>query len=96
MESYWIAMEKGHFGEAYNIGGTSTLTVGNVLEMLKTLATCEIPCEVDPKLLRPADVTLQIPDTKKFHQHTGWHPQYKFEDSLKNLLDYWRSKVKNI
>lgn len=92
MESYWLAMTKGRFGEAYNIGGKTTVTVGEFLEILKKLAKCPIPSRVDPKLLRPSDVTLQIPDTSKFKRETGWKPKYSFEESVKFLLDYCRGE----
>lgn len=93
MESYWVALTKCKYGEAYNIGGPTTIKVGEFLELLKKLAKCDIPSEVDPKLLRPADVTLQIPDVSKFQKETGWKPIYSFEESLQHLLDHCRSEV---
>ncbi len=94
MESYWVAAEKGEPGEIYNIGGTTSIKVGEFLEVLKKLATCEIPSELDPALLRPADVTLQIPDTSKFERVTGWTPSYSFEESVEFLLDHCRRQVR--
>ena len=43
--------------------------------------------------LRPIDADLQIPDTTKFKNHTGWSPEIKFEQTMSDLLDYWRKKV---
>ena len=93
MDAYWVAMTKGRFGEAYNIGGTTTVTVGEFLKILKKLARCPIPSRVDPALLRPSDVTMQIPNTSKFTSETGWKPKYSFEESVKFLLDYCRAEV---
>jgi len=94
MEAYWIAIEKCIPGEAYNIGGTASMTVGEFLELLKQKADCPIPSRQNPDLLRPADVTLQIPDTSKFFAQTGWKPQYTFEESVAFLLDHCRKTVK--
>lgn len=94
MESYWIATAKGRPGEVYNIGGRTIIKVGEFLDVLKKLAKCSIPSRVDPSLLRPTDVTLQIPDTSKFEGETGWKPKYSFEDSAIHLLDYCRNEVK--
>ena len=63
------------------------------LDVLKKFAKCDIPSRVDPKLLRPTDVTLQIPDVTKFSIETGWKPRYSFEESVKYLLDHCRSEV---
>ncbi len=94
MESYWVAAEKCEFGEAYNIGGNTVTTVGKFLDLLKKKATVKIPSRIDPKLLRPTDVTLQIPDTSKFQKVTGWKPKYSFEDSVEFLLTHCREEVK--
>ena len=94
MESYWAATTKCEFGEAYNIGGTKVITVGEFLNLLKKHALCKIPSKPDPKLFRPSDVTLQIPDTTKFRNRTGWKPKYKFEESVKFLLEQCRKEVK--
>jgi len=93
MRAYWDAALYCTPGEAYNIGGKTTMTVGQFLDLLKSLARTPIPSRVDPALLRPADVTLQIPNTEKFEKATGWKPQYSFEESVSFLLDHWRREV---
>lgn len=94
MESYWVAAQKCELGEAYNIGGATVITVRDLLEVLKSHASCEIRSQMDERLLRPADVTLQIPDTSKFTAATGWTPKYSFEDSIQHLLEHCREAVK--
>ena len=93
MRAYWEAMHGCEPGEAYNIGGDTTMTVGEVLARLIGLAACPVPTRLDPRLLRPADVTLQIPRVDKFVRATGWKPQYGVDESLRHLLDYWRERV---
>lgn len=93
MAAYWLALEYGGPGEVYNIGGTTTMTVGDVLQRLVSMTQRPIPTRVDPKLLRPADVTLQIPDTSKFERETGWKPRYPAEESIRFLLDHWRREA---
>jgi len=94
MESYWVAMEKCKPGEVYNIGGSKTIKVGEFLDLLKKFAKTDIPSRVDKSLLRPADVTLQIPDVNKFQKETGWKPKYSFDESVMYLLDHCRNEVK--
>lgn len=93
MESYWVAAEKCRPGEAYNIGGNTVISVGEFLDVLRKLATRPIVARLDPSLLRPADVTLQIPDVTKFTAETGWKPTYSFEESMAYLLDSCRREV---
>jgi GDP-4-dehydro-6-deoxy-D-mannose reductase len=93
MRAYWDAALYCTPGEAYNIGGQTTMTVGQFLDMLKSLAKTPIPSRVDPALLRPADVTLQIPATEKFEKATGWKPRYSFEESVRFLLEHCRREA---
>ena len=71
------------------------MTVGEMLHRLVNLSTTKnIAIEVDPSRLRPSDVTLQIPCIDKFVKATGWKPEIKFEKTLEDLLNYWRSYYK--
>ena len=93
MSSYWDAALYCEPGEAYNIGGPKVITVGDFLNILKKMARTEIPTRVNPDLLRPSDVTLQIPDISKFVSATNWEAKYSFEESIEHLLNYWRAKI---
>lgn len=95
MEAYWVAACKGKIGETYNMGGTNTINIGKFLDILKKKAMVKIKSSIDKKLLRPTDVTLQIPNTSKFFKHTGWKPRVSFEESIDSLLNEFRQKVKD-
>ena len=90
MRAYWEALLYCEAGEIYNVGGTTTMKVGDFLQMLIGMTNTAIPTRLDKKLVRPADVTLQIPCVDKFAAQTGWQAQYAFEESVEYLLDYWR------
>jgi GDPmannose 4,6-dehydratase len=82
-------------GEYYNIGGTFTCKIKDMLNALISMSTIkDIRVESDTGRLRPIDADLQIPDTSKFTAHTGWNPEIPFEQTMNDLLDYWRDKIK--
>ena len=81
-------------GEAFNIGGNYTATVGDILQKLLSLSTRhDIRISVDPTRIRPIDADLQIPDISKFQSYTSWKPCIPFEKTMNDLLNYWRQKV---
>lgn len=82
-------------GESYNIGGTHSCTVGEMLNTLISMSTHKsaIEVKIDRTRLRPIDADLQVPDTDKFRRHTGWTPEIPFEVTMRDLLNYWRSRV---
>ena len=94
MEAYWLAATKGKIGEIYNIGGNKIISVKKFLKELIKLSKCKIECLIDKSLLRPQDVTLQIPDVSKFKRHTGWKAKINFKDSVKKLLNECRQSIK--
>lgn len=78
----------------YNIGGTYTCSVADMLKTLLSMSTVkDIRVETDPERLRPIDADLQVPNTKKFNAVTGWEPVIPFEQTMTDLLEYWRDRV---
>jgi GDPmannose 4,6-dehydratase len=82
-------------GEYYNIGGTYTCKISDMLNYLLSKSTIKnIEIVTDVNRLRPIDADLQIPNTKKFKTHTGWDVKIPFEKTMDDLLEYWRNKIK--
>ena len=92
---YMLVTVKPTPGAYYNIGGTYSCTIRQVLETLIGLSPRgnDIRVELDPDRLRPIDADLQVPDTSKFKAHTGWEPQIPYEQTIRDLLDYWRQRI---
>jgi len=93
VKAYWIMVHKCKPGEVYNIGGNQTVTIGEGLEKLLSFSKVKLEIKVVPELLRPSDVTLQIPSTEKFYKETGWKPEIPLEKTLEDILDYWREEL---
>ncbi len=92
---YMLLTNKPKPGEVYNIGGNFTCKIGDMLNYLISLSKIKnIKILKDKKRLRPIDADLQVPNTSKFHRHTGWKAKIKFEKTMLDLLNYWRQKVK--
>jgi len=95
VKAYYLLVRKCEPGEVYNIGGNKTLKVGEILDFLISLSPMreKIKIEIDPSRLRPSDVTLQIPDCSKFKTQTGWEPKISFEQTMIDLLNWWREQI---
>tara|TARA_R100001082_G_scaffold110143_1_gene89136 strand:+ start:10257 stop:11264 length:1008 start_codon:yes stop_codon:yes gene_type:complete len=95
VRAYYLLVTKDPIaGEYYNIGGSYSCSVRDMLDYLISLSTCEeIKIEVDPDRLRPIDADLQVPDTTKFKKHTNWKPEITFEETMNDLLNYWRDLI---
>lgn len=95
VRAYYMLVTKNPIaGEYYNIGGTYSCSVKDMLNFLISRSTrSDIKIVTDPDRLRPIDADLQVPDTSKFSKHTGWKPEIPFEKTMNDLLEYWRHRV---
>ena len=93
VRGYWLCLEKGVDGEAYNIGTGKAYSMREVLDMLLALSKMRVNVKVDPARLRPSDVPILLSDSSKFVSLTGWKPEIPLTQTFKDLLDYWRQKV---
>ena len=81
-------------GSVYNIGGSYSATVGDILNAMLVMSKTKFQVIGDPSRLRPVVADLQVPDCSKFKRDTGWEPRIGILQTLGDLLDYWRSRVK--
>ncbi|MFH1995684.1 MAG: GDP-mannose 4,6-dehydratase [Candidatus Omnitrophota bacterium] len=93
VRAYWILVNTCPPGEVYNIGGERTMTVGDALGLMMSMASVKCEIQVDPQLIRPSDVTRQVPCTDKFRQATGWKPEIPIEKTFQDLLTYWKEEL---
>ena len=92
VRAYWLAMQKCVPGELYLIGSDDVHTIKECLEELISLSTVKgIKYEVGPARVRLTELRYLIGDCSKFKDLTGWEPAISFEDTLKDILNYWRN-----
>lgn len=92
VRAYVLALEKCEPGEVYNIASGSCWTIQALLDHLLSLTKVKIEVKEDPARLRPSDVPILLGDNSKFVKATGWQPTIKFEQTLSDMLEYWRSR----
>jgi GDP-4-dehydro-6-deoxy-D-mannose reductase len=91
--AYWYAATQGEVGEVYNIGSTQPISVKDFLTLLVRKSNMKdkaMRFKTNEDLLRPVDVTLQIPNTKKFLARTGFYCDHTLDESIKWLLEECR------
>jgi GDP-4-dehydro-6-deoxy-D-mannose reductase len=88
----YLALEQGEAGEVYNLCGGRAYQISDLLKILLKLAKQEIDVEVTPELLRPSDEPIRMGDNTKLWQRTGWQPLIPIEQTLEDIMDYWRAQ----
>ncbi len=90
VKAYVSLLEKGRVGEVYNIASGSAVSLQEILDTLLSLSNIEVAVEVDPEKMRKADILSLHGDARKIGGDTGWRPSIPLEQTLRDLLEYWR------
>ena len=95
VKAYYLLMQKFEPGEAYNIGGDNLFSMGELLDKMLGISGLagKVEKRVDPKLVRPIDIPVQICNSQKCRKLTGWKPEIPIEKTLQDLLEYWKKKI---
>lgn len=92
VRAYILAAAKCQSGEIYNIGTGVGHTISQVIDLLKQLSQTQVEIKVVDKLVRASDVPVLIADATKFKQVTHWEPQRSLEQTISDILAYYRLK----
>jgi GDP-4-dehydro-6-deoxy-D-mannose reductase len=93
VRAYWLALTRGIPGEVYNVCSGKAYSMGEILGILLKMTKEKITVRKDPKRMRPSDIPLQVGSFERLHKQTGWKPIIAIEETLEDLLNYWREKV---
>jgi GDP-D-mannose dehydratase len=94
VRAYWALLERGVPGEVYNICSGVDHSIEWVLNFLLSQAkVSHIQVRQDPARLRPSDVPVLRGTAERLERATGWQPRIALEQTLTDLLEYWRQRV---
>jgi len=93
VRAYWALLEHGRSGEAYNVCTGRGVRIGDLLDALIQLSGSKVEVRVDPERLRPSDIPVLVGDPAKLREATGWSPRFELEQTLADLLGYWRERL---
>jgi len=88
-----LLSEKGSPGDVYNVSGEKAYEISDIIEIIKKNSPAKIEIEVDSRLLRPTDEPVIFGDSTKLKKCTGWYQQYSIEQTIIDMLEYWRKNA---
>lgn len=93
--AYTALLFKGRAGEVYNVCSGSAVRLADVVEKFAAISGTVIEINTDPERIRSNDVSQIFGDFTKIRTETGWAPQIPLERTIRDLLDYWRERIKS-
>lgn len=90
--AYMLVMEQGRSGDVYNVGSGQSYAMQTVLERLIALSGVVVEVRQTAHLLRAADPANVRANADKIRSETGWKPHFGLDQTLTDLLTYWREQ----
>jgi GDP-4-dehydro-6-deoxy-D-mannose reductase len=92
VRAYHALVECGVVRRPYNVCSGKTYSMRALLDILLSLARVHVRVETDSARLRPSDTPVVHGNHARLTADTGWEPKIPIEQTMADLLDYWRRK----
>jgi GDP-4-dehydro-6-deoxy-D-mannose reductase len=79
----------------YNVCSGRSVSVRELLELLRAAARIEVRHEVAQERLRAGDVPEIRGSAERFAKASGWAPRIPLEQTVADALDWWRGRVRD-
>lgn len=91
VRGYRLLVLRGQAGAIYNLGSGVGLKLADALGLLTRMASRPVEVRVDPARVRPVDLPLLVADASKLREAVGWTPAFSIEQTLRDMLETFRS-----
>jgi len=92
VRAYTLILERGTPGRPYNVCSGRAIAMRHLLDLLLARARVPVTVKVDPARYRPNDTPLLLGDPSRLHADLGWTAEIPLEQTLDDLLEYWRMR----
>jgi len=93
VRAYYLLFKQGKKGEVYNICGGQGVSLNEVIRKMANILAIDVTTRINEKLIRPNDNKIIIGSSAKIKQDTGWKKEISLEQSLEDIINYWKSKI---
>jgi GDP-4-dehydro-6-deoxy-D-mannose reductase len=95
VRGYTALIEHGQPGDVYLLCSGRAMSVGSIIEWLAELAPEPIQLQIDPSRARAVESPTIWGNAAKARAETGWQPRYELRDTLRDLVVYWKAKLRD-
>ncbi|PEQ14239.1 hypothetical protein B2G71_01120 [Novosphingobium sp. PC22D] len=74
----------------FNIASGRSWRIMDLITMFRDRSTCRFRTQIDPAALRSGEIAEIRGSAEKLRKFCGWSPTIPIEQTIEELLDYWR------
>lgn len=90
VRAYRMLANQGISGRIYNVCSGRAYSIREVLDRVIALTQVKVRVQLNPSKFRPNDTPVLLGDSTRIRSEIGWTPQVPLNQTLSDLLDYWR------
>jgi GDP-4-dehydro-6-deoxy-D-mannose reductase len=94
VRAFALLAAKGEAGETYNVCSGNAVAIQQCLSEMMSQSQKQLSARVDAARVQKNDVPVQVGSFQKLHKAAGWNPRIPLKQSLSDLLDDWRERIK--
>lgn len=92
--AYELILKYGDIGKVYNVCSGQPVSIFKILNKYISFSYCKnIEIKKDPNRMRPSDFPIYIGDPGELKIKTNWVNSISLDESLINILNYWRKEI---
>jgi GDP-4-dehydro-6-deoxy-D-mannose reductase len=93
--AYWMLVQQGEPGAVYNVCSGRAVQIGEILDILLGSARCRVSVRAreDPQIA--SRIPYQSGSHRRLLEQTGWEPRIPLQQSVRDVLAYWRRVVRD-
>lgn len=92
VRAYRSLITEGDAGAIYNVCSGEDVVIGDLARRLIDLSGVELDLRPQSVGLRPVDVPVLRGDASRLRSTTGWVPEIALDQTLRDVLAYWREQ----
>lgn len=94
VRAYGMLMKSGVSGQTYNVGSGKARSIQQMLDLILEKSSVKIEVRQDQSRMRPSDVPVIAADITRIKNDTGWSPVIPLDQTLSDIMNYWREREK--
>jgi GDP-4-dehydro-6-deoxy-D-mannose reductase len=94
VRAYWLLALRGVPGQCYNVCSGKATLMKYCLDTLVSLSHQQLSLTKDANRLQQNDVSIQTGNCTRLRRLTSWRPLIPVRQSLEDLLEFWRERVR--
>jgi len=91
----WALIQAAPGGTVYNMCSGVATRIGDIVDMAVAQTHTAVEVRVDQSRLRPVDEPILCGDNRRLREVTGWQPRISMEQTVAELLTYWRQRIRD-